>query len=93
VYIDLDDLVLLQNGTTLVAPLTTAFWSDRDGHMATQTITNYGITVDHNLAFAASVANITKLGFSFGGDGNFAFGAGVNAPATATFVVKNFFVK
>jgi hypothetical protein len=93
VAIDLDDLVLLGKGTTLVAPLSPAFWSDRDGHVATDVVTINGITVDHSVAFAASVANITKMGLSFGGGNNFAFGAGVTAPATATFVLYNFAVK
>jgi hypothetical protein len=51
------------------------------------------VTVDHSAAVAASVANITKMGLSFGGGNNFAFGAGVTDPATATFLLYNFTVK
>ncbi|MCX6553228.1 MAG: hypothetical protein NTY02_19865, partial [Acidobacteria bacterium] len=79
-------------------------WSDRDGHMANAAagdvcwvedlpVVAGCAPVDHAAAFAASVKNITKMGLSFGGGNNFAFGAGVNEPATATFVMYNFSVK
>ncbi len=94
VHIDLADLAALgSEGTTLEVPLDPALWSDRDGHMGTETITAYGITVNHTDAFYAAVANMKKIGLSFGGDGWWAFGCGVNAPGTATFKLYKFMAK
>jgi hypothetical protein len=49
--------------------------------------------VDHILAFNAAVANVKKIGLSFGGNGWWAFGCGVEAPSTATFMLYKFMVK
>ena len=92
-HIDLADLAALgSEGTTLEVPLDPAFWSDRDGHMGTDTIIG-DITVNHEDAFNAAVANATKIGLSFGGNGWWAFGTGVNEPSTASFVLYKFVAK
>ena len=91
-HIDLADLAARgPNGITLQALLSPEFWSDRDGHMGNDVITASGITVNHAEAFNAAVANATKMGLSFGGGGNFAFGAGANPPAT--FLLYDFSIK
>jgi hypothetical protein len=93
-HIELADLAALgSKGITLEALLSPEFWSDRDGHMGTETITASGMTVNHVDAFKAAVANATKLGLSFGGNGWWAFGTGVNAPSTATFVLDKYMAK
>ena len=92
-HIDLDDLAALgSKGITLQALLDPAVWSDRDGHMGTETIIG-DITVNHEEAFNAAVANATKIGLSFGGNGWWAFGTGVNEPSTASFVLYKFVAK
>jgi hypothetical protein len=93
VHIELEDLAALRNGITLEVPLDPSFWSDRDGHMGTDTITSEGITVDHAAAFYAAVTNMKKAGLSFGGNGWWAFGCGVDAPGTATFKLFKFMAK
>jgi hypothetical protein len=85
VAIDLDKLALLgANGITLQEVLSPAFWSDRDGHMGNAPVYTdplSGITVDHAAAFNAAVKYATKMGLSFGGGNNFAFGVGANQAA------------
>jgi len=94
VHIDLADLAALgSKGTTIEVPLDPTLWSDRDGHMGTETITAYNITVNHTDAFYAAVANVKKIGLSFGGGGLWAFGCGVNEPSTATFILYKFMAK
>lgn len=91
VYIDLKVLAALgSKGIKLEVVLEPAFWSDRDGHMGTDTTSN---EVNHTDAFNAAVANVSKIGLSFGGDGWWAFGCGVNAPDTATFMLYKFMAK
>jgi len=91
VHIDLVDLAALgSKGTTLEVPLDPASWSDRDGHMGTDTTSN---TVNHIEAFNAAVANVKKIGLSFGGNGWWAFGCGVDEPSTATFKLYKFMAK
>jgi hypothetical protein len=86
IAIDLDALAALGTvGTVLQVPLNVSNWSDRDGHFASALA-----PIDHPAAFAAAVANATKVGLSFGGGNNFAFGAGVTAPAEATFQLLEF---
>ena len=41
--------------------------------------------VDHPAFFAQAVANVSKIGLSFGGGNNFAFGCGVDEGYTASF--------
>jgi hypothetical protein len=95
VHVDLVDLAARgKKGLRLEVPLDPEFWSDRDGHMGTDVVTFPGnITVDHTEAFNEAVANVHKIGLSFGGNGWWAFGCGVNAPATATFILDKFEVK
>ena len=109
VAIDLDVLAALgTTGTDLeVSVLDLGGWSDRDGHSASQAPSDvcWGdgadtsnpiagcMYVDHAAALAAAVANATKMGLSFGGGGNFAFGAGVTDPATATFQLLKLQIK
>jgi len=91
VHIDLADLAALgSKGIKLEVPLDPEFWSDRDGHMGTDTTSN---TVNHIDAFYAAVANVHKIGLSFGGDGWWAFGCGVNDPGAATFKLYKFMGK
>jgi hypothetical protein len=90
VHIDLADLAARGGKEiTLEVPLNPEFWSDRDGHMGTDTTPT---TVDHILAFNAAVANVKKIGLSFGGNGWWAFGCGVT-DGTATFKLYKFIVK
>jgi len=100
VYIDLADLAALgSKGIKLEVPLDPALWSDRDGHMGTNpdtfTVTVDGITTtfNHTDAFYAAVANMKRIGLSFGGAGWWAFGCGVDEPSTATFKLYNFVAK
>ena len=89
IAVDLDDLALLgSDGNVLEVPLDPEFWSDRDGHMGTD-----ATPVDHTAAFEAAVTNATKIALSFGGGNNFAFGAGVTDPATATFILYRLEIK
>ena len=91
VHIDLADLAALgSEGTTLEVPLDPAFWSDRDGHMGTDTTST---TVNHTAAFYAAVANMKRIGLSFGGAGWWAFGCGVDEDSTATFKLYKFVAK
>jgi hypothetical protein len=91
IYIELADLAALgRKGATLEVSLDPALWSDRDGHMGTDTTST---TVNHIAAFNAAVKNIKKLGLSFGGNGWWAFGCGVNDPGQATFVLYKFQAK
>jgi hypothetical protein len=94
-HIDLADLALLgKKGITLHALLSPENWSDRDGHMGDDplfTDTSSGIKVDHTAAFNAAVKNATKMGLSFGGGDNFAFGTG--ASQSATFLLYDFSTK
>ena len=94
-HIDLADLALLgKKGITLQALLSPENWSDRDGHMGDEPVftdTVSGITVDHTAAFNAAVKNATKMGLSFGGGGNFAFGTG--ASESAKFLLYDFKTK
>ena len=91
VYIDLVDLAALgSKGIKLEVPLDPASWSDRDGHMGTDTTSN---TVNHIEAFNAAVANVKKIGLSFGGNGWWAFGCGVNDTGAATFNLYKFMAK
>jgi hypothetical protein len=102
VHIDLADLAALgSKGIELEVPLDAAFWSDRDGHMgntppedvcwsAYDSIPAGCMNVDHVAAFNAAVADVHKIGLSFGGDGWWAFGCGVNAPGGATFMLYEF---
>jgi len=95
IHIDLADLALLAKGITLQEVLSPAFWSDRDGHMGNTAPGLFGtipqIPVDHAAAFNAAVANATKMGLSFGGGGNFAFGTG--ASRSAQFLLYDFKTK
>jgi hypothetical protein len=95
IHIDLADLALLAKGITLQEVLSPAFWSDRDGHMGNTAPGLFGtipqIFVDHAAAFNAAVANATKMGLSFGGGGNFAFGTG--ASRSAQFLLYDFKTK
>ena len=103
IAIDLEDLALLgTKGTTLQVVLSPAFWSDRDGHMGDtpkgdvcwagyDDIPAGCMSVDHAAAFNAAVANATRMGLSFGGGNNFAFGVGANQ--SATFVLYDFSTK
>jgi hypothetical protein len=91
VHVDLADLAARGGKEiTLEVPLNPEFWSDRDGHSGTDTTST---AVDHILAFNAAVANVKKIGLSFGGNGWWAFGCGVEAPSTATFKLYKFIVK
>lgn len=104
VHIDLADLAALgSEGITLEVPLDPAFWSDRDGHMgntpsgdvcwgAYDSIPAGCMNVDHTDAFYAAVANMKRIGLSFGGDGWWAFGCGVD-PGDATFKLYKFMAK
>jgi hypothetical protein len=93
-HIDLVDLAARgKKGIKLEVPLDPEFWSDRDGHMGTDIITKNFIYVDHSVAFAEAVANVKRIGLSFGGNGWWAFGCGVNAPGTATFKLSKFEIK
>jgi len=86
-HIDLADLAALgSKGTTLEALLNPEVWSDRDGHMGDS-------NADHIGWFNAAVANATKIGLSFGGNGWWAFGTGVNEPSTASFVLDKYMAK
>jgi len=95
IAIDLAALALLgKNGTTLQEVLSPAFWSDRDGHRGDTPVftdPDSGITVDHAAAFQAAVKNATKMGLSFGGGNNFAFGTG--ASQSAQFLLYDFTIK
>jgi len=92
-HIDLPDLAALgKKGIKLEVLLDPEFWSDRDGHMGTDTVTINSITVDHTEAFNAAVANVKKVGLSFGGNGWWAFGCGASAPG-AMFKLNSFEVK
>lgn len=92
IAIDLADLADLgSNGFTLQEVLTPASWSDRDGHWGTDVITASEIEVDHVAAFNAAVKNATKMGLSFGGGNNFAFGTG--ADQSAMFMLYDFRIK
>ncbi len=94
-HIDLAALALLgKKGITLQALLSPEFWSDRDGHQGDSgdfTHPESGVTVNHAEAFYAAVENATRMGLSFGGGDNFAFGAGSNQPAT--FLLYEFATK
>lgn len=86
VSITLGDLAALgAGGFTLVVPVDPDFWSDRDGHMGTATV-----PIDHVAAFYAAADNVEKIGVSFGGGNNFAFGCGVDLPSVATFKLLDF---
>lgn len=85
-HIDLEDLAASGQQITLQALLTPEIWSDRDGHMGDS-------NPDHIAWFNAAVANATKFGLSFGGNGWWAFGCGVNEPATAWFLLYQFMAK
>jgi hypothetical protein len=94
VHIDLADLAARGGKEiTLEVPLNPEFWSDRDGHMGTDVGEVSGMYIDHRLFFAQAVANVKKIGLSFGGNGWWAFGCGVEAPSTATFMLYKFMVK
>jgi hypothetical protein len=67
-------------GYKLYVPLRPEYWSDRDGHMGTAIS-----PINHTDAFIKAIANISKIGVSFGGGNNFAFGCGVDAPYQAKF--------
>jgi hypothetical protein len=58
--------------------------------MGTDTTSN---TVNHIEAFNAAVANVKKIGLSFGGNGWWAFGCGVDEPSTTTFKLYKFMAK
>jgi hypothetical protein len=89
IAIDLDALAALgPNGIVLQVPLNVDNWSDRDGHLASDTS-----PLNYPVAFAASVAHANKLGLSFGGGDNFAFGAGATDPAEATFYLLKLEIK
>lgn len=90
VHVDLPDLAALgDREITLEVPLNPEFWSDRDGHMGTDTTST---AVNHILAFNAAVANVKKIGLSSGGNGWWAFGCGV-MNGTAVFKLNKFVVK
>jgi hypothetical protein len=103
-YIDLPDLAALgKKGIKLEVRLDPEFWSDRDGHMgntpqenicwdAYASISAGCMDVDHVAAFNAAVANVKKVGLSFGGNGWWAFGCGASAPG-AMFKLNSFEVK
>jgi hypothetical protein len=74
------------DGDKLEALLDPTLWSDRDGHMANS-------DSNHVRWFADAVAHVSKVGLSFGGGNNFAFGCGVDEPSTAVFNLYNFSVK
>ena len=97
-HIDLEELALLGTqgitGITLQALLSPENWSNRDGHQGDAAVFTHpvsGITVDHAAAFNAAVANATRMGLSFGGGGNFAFGVGANQ--SAKFLLYDFGTK
>ena len=91
IHIDLIDLAARgENGITLQVPLDPDSWSDRDGHMGTDKIIIDGKLYDHTKLFNKATDRVTKVGLSFGGDGWFAFGCGVNAPSTAVFKLNDF---
>jgi hypothetical protein len=91
-HIDLEALLPLgSQGITLQGLLSPENWSDRDGHVGTAVTTTDEITVDHAAVFSAVVANPTKMGLSFGGGNNFAFGVGANQ--SATFLLYDFSIK
>jgi hypothetical protein len=88
-HIDLNDLAALgAKGVTLEALLSPENWSDRDGHMG-------DADANHLAWFNAAVANATKMGLSFGGNGWWAFGCGFDDTTTlsATFVLSQYLVK
>ena len=81
---DLDVLADMgATGNILEALLDPTFWSDRDGHMGNS-------NADHLRWFADAVAHVGKVGLSFGGGNNFAFGCGVDEPSTATFMLYSY---
>jgi len=85
--IDLEELASMGNsGITLEAILDPALWSDRDGHMGNSDL-------NHLRWFADAVAHVGKVGLSFGGGDNFAFGCGVDDNYTAVFKLYSFEVK
>ena len=45
---------------------------------------------NHLRWFADAVAHVGKVGLSFGGGNNFAFGCGVDEPSTATFMLYSY---
>jgi len=74
---------LLENGPAeLSAPLDPSLWTDTCGHKG-----NYDAA--HTAAFNQAVSNIDRIGLSFGGGCNFAFGAG-SQPKGATFELHSF---
>lgn len=86
VSIDLEALAALgTDGVILEAVLDPALWSDRDGQMGNS-------DVKHLQWFADAVAHVGKVGLSFGGGNNFAFGCGVDEPP-AVFNLYEFAVK
>ena len=86
VSIDLEDLASYGNTRTLISvPLDPAYWSDRDGHFG-----DNNDDYDHKTYFDKTVKNVNKIGLSFGGDGYFAFGCGVDTPFTARFKLYDF---
>ena len=100
-HIDLQDLAALgKKGIKLEVPLDPAFWSDRDGDMGDTgpgdvcwgAVPADCMYVDHSAAFAEAVANVKKIGLSFGGNGWWAFGVGASAPG-AMFKLNSFEVK
>jgi len=87
--ISLADLAALGSaGYTFYVPLQPNFWSDRDGHMGTATS-----PINHATYFYQAVSNISKIGVSFGGGNNFAFGCGVNPGFVAKFKLLEFAAK
>jgi hypothetical protein len=89
VHIDLEDLAARgKKGMNIEVSLDPAFWSDRDGHFGTDVVEG----TDHPVLFAQAVANVKKIGLSFGGNGWWAFGCGVETGA-ATFILNKFIVK
>jgi hypothetical protein len=82
-HIDLVDLAASGQEITLQALLSPEVWSDRDGHMG-------NADAAHIAWFDATVAHATKFGLSFGGGSWWAFGCGVEAPATASFLLYKF---
>jgi len=103
VHVDLADLAARGGKEiTLEVPLNPEFWSDRDGHAGTDVGlvsgevpggVSYSVWIDHPALFAQAVANVKKIGLSFGGNGWWAFGCGVEEPSTATFNLYKFMVK
>jgi len=88
-HIDLNDLAALgAKGITLEALLSPENWSDRDGHMGDS-------DANHLAWFNAAVANATKMGLSFGGNGWWAFGCGFDetTASSANFVLSQWVVK